>query len=131
MSELKELAAAAFYTQYNELHKEGEVGSIVYDNKGNMSVRLFPVACLQCLWEDSFVNTVNGRLSMLAALEAVYDKWGRLDDFLVPPSGSNREKFYKVTALLYSLLVLKVSGARLLPTDFCFERALSHSTRAG
>lgn len=84
------------------------MGSIVYDNKGNMSVRLFPVACLQCLWEDSFVNTVNGRLSMLAALEAVYDKWGRLDDFLVPPSGSNREKFYKVTALLYSLLVLKV-----------------------
>lgn len=111
MSELKALAATAFYTKFNKLHQENEVGSVSYDNKGNMSVRLFPVTCLRCLWDDNFVKTVKGRLSMLAALEAVYDKWGKLGDFVVPISATNRETAYKVTALLYSLLVLKVSAS--------------------
>lgn len=112
MSELKTLAAAAFYAKYNELHKKSEVGSIVYDKKGNMSVRLTPTACRQCLWNDGFVKTANGKQSMRAALEALYVKWGNLRDFVVKPSATHPEMYYKVTALLYSLLVLKVSGCR-------------------
>lgn len=129
MSDLKALAAAAFYNKFNELHQKDEVGSVVYDKRGNRSVRLFPVTCLQCLWKDSFLKTVNGRLSMKAALAAVYDKWGCINDFLVPRSATNAEDYYKVTALLYSLLALKVSGLSAAP--LCFERPRFHNTRAG
>lgn len=128
MSELKALAAAAFYAKYNELHKKNEVGSIVYDKKGNMSVRLTPTACRQCLWNDG-LKTANGKQSMRAALEAVYDKWGDLKDFVVKPSATHPEMYYRVTALLYSLLVLKVSGCRAALC--CAARLVCPGPRAG
>lgn len=123
MSELKKLAAAAFYTKYNSLHDKNEVGSIVYDKKGNRSSRLFPATCLQCLWDDNFLQTGNGKSSMKAALEAVYGKWGDVADLVVPSSPTNREKYYKVTALLYSLLALKVSACSA--AHLCFVKLMS------
>lgn len=71
-------------------------------------MRLFPATCLQCLWGDNFLNTTKGRLSMQAALEAVYGKWGNLESVVVPTSVTNKKQYYKVTALFYSLLALKV-----------------------
>lgn len=68
------------------------------------------------LWKNAFVNSLHGRLCMLAALRAVLEKWDNTMDFFAPVSADNRVPYYAVTALLYTLVVLKVSGKMTVAT---------------
>lgn len=105
MSDLKRVGARAFCKTYHALDPKKE-GTNIKTPQGRQNVRLTRLACLQCLWENSFVTTKRGRLCMQAALRAVLEKWDDISYFYVPVTVENQEPYYEVTTLLYMLIIL-------------------------
>lgn len=114
MSAIKKVAAKAFFEKYHQLTGVGtrmeETGEGSRERRrGSRSSLVFSRnESAKCLWRNSFLTSASGCTSMQAVVAAVVSKWANIDDFLVPASSRYPEDHYRISSLLYGLLVMKV-----------------------
>lgn len=114
MTAIKKVAAKAFFERYHQLTgvgtrvDESREGARARPRRSSSSLVFSRNESAKCLWKNSFVTTTSGFTSMQAVVSAVVSKWANIDDFLVPASSRIPEEYYKISSLLYGLLVMKV-----------------------
>lgn len=114
MTAIKNVAAKAFFERYHQLKGVGtrvekpREGARARPRGSNSSLVFSRNGSAKCLWMNSFLTTTAGFTSMQAVVAAVVGKWANIDDFLVPASSRIPEEYYKISSLLYGLLVMKV-----------------------
>lgn len=124
MSDLKRVAARAFYEKFNALEQKKE-GVYITGAYGKEIMNLTKQACLEILWDNAFFSTVRGCLCMLAALDAVLSKWDDINGFLVPVTVGNREPYYEVTSLKVSRRFCSIEFVRFhVAFHACWEEPL-------
>lgn len=114
MTAIKKVAAKAFFEKYHQLTgvgtrvDESREGARARPRRSISSLVFSRNESAKCLWKNTFVTTTSGFTSMQAVVLAVVSKWANVGDFLVPASSRVPEKYYKISSLLYGLLVMKV-----------------------
>lgn len=112
MTALKKVAADAFYNKFHDVTMKRTFQTA----RERKDLILSENINAQWFWNDNFIKTEKGRMTMRAVVRAAVSKWANIRDFRVAPSALSPDASYSISTGLYMILVFKIWG---------FDRVLS------